>query len=452
MKRTEDINQNGFTNTWMLFESGKVVPVGLSLFSAPKENSRPIDAYVVTEAEGTVTLSARRAAGAVYEVVCGYRSDIGPIVAGFDFTANFPVTGESGGLAFAVSLAKHLLNKDPGPVAATGIVQSSINGGQIKGVLGIVAKLKAAGQILPPGGFIFFPEENEHEIPAELHNHLVSKGLKPIPVSTVAQTIEILFGDTPLKNHYPSKKSHLKKSTFMSSLFFVILLAAFAGIVLWKDKPFSPEKSVYNSGQHRLDTDQPLTGNIPHENGEKTKAGDKEIIVDPDKKITDKEHYEIEEKIPGSTDAKQKTDSVTVNIFGKTRLNAEISKVLTTKLKNFFALPHHHLTPAENVVISGQVVVLRIEENWIEEKQRYKSNIRVALRDFLYQDKIRKFERSNIEVTVYAGGMVEDMLPLAAQELMNKMLNSLLTAKQKPYNQNPPPSDQTPSAETGQTD
>jgi hypothetical protein len=104
-------------------------------------------------------------------------------------------------------------------------------------------------------------------------------------------------------------------------------------------------------------------------------------------------------------------------------LNAEISNVLTIKLKNFFALPHHHLGPVENVIISGQVVVLRIEENWIEERQRFRSSMRVALRDFEYEDKNRKMERPDIEVTVYARGMVEDMVPLVAQELMNKMLN-----------------------------
>jgi hypothetical protein len=104
----------------------------------------------------------------------------------------------------------------------------------------------------------------------------------------------------------------------------------------------------------------------------------------------DKNEDKIEEKVPESNDTDQPVHSATVNIFGNTRLNAEISKVLTTKLKNFFALPHHHLGPVENVIISGQVVVLRMEENWIEERQRFRSNIRVALRDFVYEDKNRK--------------------------------------------------------------
>jgi hypothetical protein len=416
----------------MLFESGNVVSVDLSLFSAPKENTRPIDAYVVTEAEGTVTYSARRAAGAVYEAVRGYRSDIGPVVAGFDFTANFPVTGESGGLAFAVSLAKRLLNKDPGPVAATGIVQSSHNGGPIKKVRGIEAKLKAAGLVLPSGGWVFYPEENKNEISAKLRSHLISKGLKLYPVSSVAQTIDILFSNTPFKNHEPDRRIYSKKTTLMFFLFLLILLLISIGLILWKDRRFfyeQPiiEKSESISDQSQIETAQPAIEHMPYENQEDTKVDEQEVVIDLEEQIIENNYADIREKAEKSIGIEQQTHSATVNIFGKTRLNAEISKVLTNKLKNFFALPNHHLGPVENVIISGQVVVLRIEESWIEERQRFRSNIRVALRDFVYEDKKRKIERPDIEVTVYARGMVEDMLPLAAQELMNKMLNSLLS-------------------------
>jgi hypothetical protein len=126
--------------------------------------------------------------------------------------------------------------------------------------------------------------------------------------------------------------------------------------------------------------------------------------------------------------------------------------VLTTKLEIFFALPHHHLGPVENVSISGQVIVLRIEESWIEERQSFRSNIRVALRDFVYEDKNRKLERPSIEVTVYARGMVEDMLPLAAQELMNKMLNSLLYDDNDDYVEDVSVSQETHADRSGRTD
>jgi hypothetical protein len=411
MKMPENSCQNGFTRTWMLFESGNSVSVDLSLFSAPKENIRPIDAYVVTEAEGTVTYSARRAAGAVYEVVRNYNPDIGPLVAGFDFTAKFQVTGESGGLAFAVALAKRLLNKDPGPVAATGIIESSHNGGPIKRVRGIESKLEAAGMVLPSGGWIFYPEENE--ISAELRIRLISKGLRLYPVSSVAQTIEILFANTSHKKGNPAQRFYPKKRMLLSFLFFLILILAFIGLV-WKDKQFPP--------------DQPVIEDKLFENQEDIEVDEHGETIGREAHIIKKDNAEIEEDVQESPSIRQR-NSATINILGKTRLNAEISNVLTMKLINFFALPHHHLDSVENVIISGQVVVLRIEENWIEERQRFRSSMRVAIRDFVYEDKNKKIKRSDIEVTVYARGMVEDMVPLVAQELMNKMLNSILSGK-----------------------
>jgi hypothetical protein len=415
MKMPEDSFQNGFTRTWMLFESGNSVSVDLSLFSAPKENIRPIDAYVVTEAEGTVTYSARRAAGAVYEVVRNYKPDIGPLVAGFDFTAKFQVTGESGGLAFAVALAKRLLNKDPGPVAATGIVESSHNGGPIKRVRGIEAKLEAAGMILPSGGWIFYPEENENEISVELCSSLISKGLSLYPVSSVAQTIEILFANSSHNKGNTVQQFYHKKRMSIPFLFFLVLILAFIGLVLWKDKQLPPDQTVI---EDKLYEDQ--------EDIEVDEQGD---AIGREGQIVEKDNAEIEEDIQESTSISQKKNSATINIFGNTRLNAEISNVLTIKLRKFFSLPHHHLGSVENVIISGQVLVLRIEENWIEEKQRFRSSMRVALRDFEYEDKNRKLGRPDIEVTVYARGMIEDMVPLVAQELMNKILNSILSAK-----------------------
>jgi hypothetical protein len=431
MKMLEDPRQNEFTRTWMLFESGNSVSVDLSLFSAPKENIRPIDAYVVTEAEGTVTYSARRAAGAVYEVIRDYRSDIGPVVAGFDFKANFPVTGESGGLAFAVALAKRLLNKDPGPVAATGIVESSHNGGPIKRVRGVEAKLKAASLALPSGGWVFYPEENENEISAELRSRLISKGLKLYPVSSVSQTIKILFANKQFNKDKPGQRINVRKTVLMIFLLSLILLTPLVVFILWQGKQFPHEHhKIENSGsisdQAEIEIDEPDFEN---------KSSEIQEDKDPEERIRPRNGAETETETEDmdSNEIEKPNGFATINIFGRTRLNAEISRVLTTKLKDFFALPHHHLGHVENVFISGQVIVLRIEENWIEERQSFRSNIRVALRDFVYEDKNRKFEQPYIEVTVHARGMVEDMLPLAAQELMNKMLNSLFSDDNENY-------------------
>ncbi|MCU0615220.1 MAG: hypothetical protein MUD09_09115, partial [Desulfobacterales bacterium] len=227
-------------------------------------------------------------------------------------------------------------------------------------------------------------------------------------------------------NFYP------KKTTLRLFALFLILLVTSIGLVLWKDRRLSPEQTIVEksdsiSDQPQIETDQKIIEGIPHENQENTKADEQEVVIEPEEQIIEKNHSAIKEEASEISDTGQQTQSATVNISGRTRLNAQISEVLTTKLKNFFALPHHNLGPVYNVIISGRVVVLRIEENWIEETQHFKSNIRVALRDFVYEDKNRKIERPDMEITVYARGMVEDMLPLAAQELMNKILNALLS-------------------------
>jgi hypothetical protein len=286
---------------------------------------------------------------------------------------------------------------------------------------------------------------------------LISKGLKLYPVSSVAQTIEILFANAPVKKNLIAWRVYPKKKTLMFFLLFLVLLTASTGLVLWKDRQLPPEQAIIEkpesiSGHPQLGTDQPVIEDKPHENQEDTKVDEQGIITDPEAQIMEKNFAEIKEKAPESTDIEQPIHSAAVNIFGSTKLNAEISKVLTTKLKKFFALPHHHLGVVEDVTISGQVVVLRMEETWVEERQRFKSSIRVALRDFVYKDKTRKVERPNIEVTVYARGMVEDMLPMAAQELMNKMLTSLLSDENDDHVLDPPESGEKNSTKPEQTD
>ena len=111
------------STTWMLFESGNGVVVDLSLYSPAGDRTRPIDAYVVTACEGDFTGSARRAAETVYDLLRRQGVEMNPVVVGYDLQGlpcGRQVMGESGGLAFAIALAKRIHNRDPGPVAATG--------------------------------------------------------------------------------------------------------------------------------------------------------------------------------------------------------------------------------------------------------------------------------------------------------------------------------------------
>lgn len=185
-----------FSKTWMLFESGSGVEVELSLHAGTNKKGRPIDAYVLTDSEGDIALAARRAAEAVYHTVKPIRKLDAPLVVGYDLHglhASCPVTGGSGGLAFVVALGKRLLEMDPGPVAATGEVKSGHNGGPLGPVKGIAAKLSEAGRLLPENGWILYPKENEAEISEEIKASLSDKGLKLRPVSSVSETLVMLF-------------------------------------------------------------------------------------------------------------------------------------------------------------------------------------------------------------------------------------------------------------------
>lgn len=402
----------------MLFESGNSVSVDLSLFSAPRESNRPIDAYVVTEVSGTVTYCARRAAGAVFEVIRNDCPEIGPVVAGFDFAADYLVAGESGGLAFAVALAKRLLVRDPGPVAATGIVESSHNGGPVKAVLGIGAKLEAAGMVLPPGGWVVFPRENESEVPPELIQRLKLKKLKLCPVSSVAEAIAFLFPDTACKLLVTEKKKRKTRRPLLMIMLIFSLIAVSVGLVIWKDNLLVYERSLQRTG----DLNQSQDDKDVHRELSNRLQAEQEVDMTTDRLDSE----------PGMGDNQTgRISPVMVNIFGKTRMNAEISKILADKLTQYFAFLNHHFEPIDKAVISGEVVVLRMEENWIEERQNYRSSINVALRNFIYEDRFRKIENENIQVEVYARGMVEDMLPLTAQALMNRIVNSYLSKEEK---------------------
>ena len=209
---TEFNNRKDCSTTWMLFESGNGVVVDLSLHSPSGDKSRPIDAYVVTECEGGFTASARRAAEVVYDVVGGQGFEMDPVVVGYDLQglpAGRQVMGESGGLAFAIALAKRLLGRDPGPVAATGEVKSGHGGGPVGPVRGIEAKMAAAGGLVPKKGWVLYPKENEREISDEVRESLREKGLKLQPVSSVADAIGLVFGfsRTPVQKSAPRVRS-----------------------------------------------------------------------------------------------------------------------------------------------------------------------------------------------------------------------------------------------------
>ncbi len=494
---SENSNRNGYSNTWMLFESGNGVVVGLSLYSPARQSLRPIDAFIMTEVEGTVTRSARRAAGAVYEAVSRLRKDLRPVVAGFDFACPTPVAGESGGLAFAVALAKMLMQKDPGPVAATGIVQSSHNGGPVKGIRGIEEKLEAAAVVLSSGGWVLYPSENDDEVSPQLRKRLIDEGLRLCPVGSVVEAIDILFESEKQASQEQSEKRAAKSErkspenkkarrnrifTPIYILFLFLLLFASATMALWKNKwidtaPAAVETTVPSETEGHagddsaagevaehgngkgIDPETKDTGTNPlevaeQENGKgiggdtaatersepeagpETSPGGETLDVPSEKnpvetaapstqaKTGDEQQPEIADGANANAETDETESPVIVDMIGRSRLNSRISQVLETKLKNFFAERKRRIFPEEKIEISGQVVVLRIEEAWEEASQNYRSNLKVAIRDLRYEDEKRTIDRKNIECDIHSEGPVENLISIAAQDLMNQILNS----------------------------
>ena len=175
-------------DTLLPFGNGEIASVALSLYSAPKGQNRPVDAYVVTECEGNFTGSARRAAETVYGLAQKRLPRIEPMVVGFDIQGispgTSPVTGESGGLAFAIALAGKLFQNNPGPVAATGVIVNSGGDGPIGRVDGIAAKLTAAANRLPEHGRILYPAENSGDVPESVFTLAKQRQISLHPVSS----------------------------------------------------------------------------------------------------------------------------------------------------------------------------------------------------------------------------------------------------------------------------
>ncbi len=176
--------------TWILFASGRAVTVELSLFEPPAERSRPMAAYIVSEAGPELARSASRAVEAVYSTA--YNSGIAPepAVVGYDLPGLAPgcrISGASAGLALALALAKKLWPEhDPGPLAATGEIASAGNGGRLAPIAGFAEKARAALELLPEGGGFYFPAANQPELDTELRKIFAQRRIALRPVESVA--------------------------------------------------------------------------------------------------------------------------------------------------------------------------------------------------------------------------------------------------------------------------
>ncbi len=211
------------TRTWLLFEDGSHYTVFCTPYPMPKGTSKPVDAYILTEPVGDFTIAAQKAVHAVFAAARKRNLTLAPVNAGFDLGERIgyeaDIIGRSGGLSFAVAFAKQVLDRDPGNIAATGVIQAN---GKIGGVRGIQKKIDTAADLLEAADLLLFPRENMDEIPDQLMNRLKEKKINAIPVSHMDEVVDIILGEKKV----PSPGSSNRLVLLVALLAMTLALAA----------------------------------------------------------------------------------------------------------------------------------------------------------------------------------------------------------------------------------
>jgi len=402
------------SKTWMLFESGIGVEVDLSLYSPPGERGRPIDAYVVTECEGGFTGSARRAAETVYHVLKKHGSEIEPVVVGYDLQglpAGVPVTGESGGLAFAIALARRILGQNPGPVAATGEIRSSHGDGSVGPVNGIPAKLRAAGRLVPEKSRVLYPEANDPDIPDDLRRSLTEKGLVLHPVSSVKDALELLF-EFPAA---PRKGTVIRRGTrpFRSGLLVAILILA-AALLLAKIHGWPP----FGAGMPEVRT------TVPFELAPST-------VIHGSDRLTHRPQVATSSPQP----ALGRKEGPAIQLKGEDGIAAEVARLATEQVEKLFG----HKGYSGDARVRGRVAVLDIMEAPFLDTGELFSRMTVGVRGLTVQ--IGKAFRASrkVRITVRGQGNARALIPKAASALAKEIAYRSPVQNGRPAGKKPEP-------------
>ena len=392
------------SKTWMLFESGNSVTVDLSLYSSPSGKARPIDAYIVTECEGDFTSSARRAAEAVYGIIGKNHSGPDQLIVGYDLQglpAGCPVSGESGGLAFAIALAKRLTENDPGPVAATGEVKGSHGGGPVGAVKGISSKITAAAHLIPAGGWMLYPKDNDIDIPEALRNALTDKGIRLRAVSSVAEALKILF-ELPNPGSEGEIQSRKRRHPFLLvSLMLVLLtIGVFAFMLANNWPPFSPDTSPALEEKDKVH----ISDALEKDNGAKQKNN-----IDQ----------------PSSTTPKGNSISkLEIDFSGDTLLASELGQLATDRLTSLFK--NGTVASIGNTRLFGRAVILKISEVPVNAAGEIRSEITVALKGLTHDNGKDMRTFPELTVNISGEGPVDSLLPKAASALSEDIIKVLV--------------------------
>jgi len=154
---------------YTLYSDGTASEVILEL-RAPDPGGDPAKATVASAEDAAVRTSAECAVKAAYSLLTrrGYDPAQLRYSASFnlDPPSRTPASGDSAGLAFLIKFLAAVIEKESGEehenlvVAATGVISESSADARVGRVDGILERIMAADDALPPGTSIFLPQEN----------------------------------------------------------------------------------------------------------------------------------------------------------------------------------------------------------------------------------------------------------------------------------------------------
>ena len=400
-------SQRNASDTWMLFESGNCTLVSATVRPAPKDNRRPIDAYIVTECHIEFTRAAQLAAETILNTARDLLHNKTPAIVAYSYGLNelaygSSFDGRSGGLAFAIALAKKLHMLDPGPVAATGEITGGDLGGTVGPIKGIQSKLEAAGQVLPDGGWVIYPKANDSEISDPLRQALLKKGLRLRAVSSVQEALTAIFTHIDTKR----KKGVEPKRRFKTLI--IALTILFCGLALigyWKNMRRSPV-----SGPKHIET------------------------LTPQRQQEDTNRYKVPKAEPGVFQEPIQSPvsidrPVEINLAGNTILSRSIAELMTSRLSNIL-----EKRAAQNNIrihLSGRIDMVRITEKMDAEAGGLLSDITITINDLELKTDIREKTFPALTVRVKGIGSARTLVPKTVNVLLKRLTDEVAAEKRR---------------------
>ena len=428
--------------TWVLFASGKSVKVEISLYDPAAERSRPIEAYMVSDVGTDLARSASRAAEAIYAIAHTAKIAPPPTVVGYDLQGlgnGSHIAGQSSGLALALALAKKFWpDSDPGPIAATGEIAGSSNGGPLHKIAEIQAKGQAVLTLLPDGGHFFYPKDNDAEISETLKQSWREMGIKAQAVSSV---MEALASFIPAITEKPipepelaasitasKEKRHPAPLLFVSFLFLITIAAA----LIYTTQP-SPPKLV-NHKPH-IASSSKATANSATKVAAPSSA-QKVSVTEPKQEQSPPQSAIKTGKIdtvtpPPLPTAAVKTDEPIaipknlpeITLTGTSGLADRLARRTQTRLNAFLDSEKHLQEQVK--ALDGRIEMIEIRERWDPQTESLSSTVTSAFHGqvTLKNGDLRKI---NLEpITVSSTGSMRQQLTNAATLMVERIAKSL---------------------------